>query len=247
MTDTPILQAVGVSKYFGATVSLADVSLAAHPGRVVALLGDNGAGKSTLVKIFSGVMRPDRGELRMRGELVRFNSPRDARERGIATTFQDLAVCGLMSITRNVVLGHEPTKGWGPFRWLDMKAAERQAHEAMAALGLPFKRHYGDFAETASGGERQAVAIARAMYYGSSCLLLDEPTAALAVRPARRVLDHIVAAKDAGHAVIFITHDFRHALEVADDLVVLSLGRVRGTFSRGEIDLDGLTRLVSES
>ncbi|MER9856414.1 MULTISPECIES: ATP-binding cassette domain-containing protein [unclassified Mesorhizobium] len=244
-TDVPVIEAVGLSKGFGATTALVDVSLKAYSGRILALLGDNGAGKSTLIKILSGVFPPDRGELRFNGEAIVLRNPNDARERGIATVFQDLAVCELLSVTRNVVLGREPQRSFGPFKWLDLKRADEMARSALHQLGVRWERGLDERGANISGGERQSLAIARAMYFGSSLLILDEPTSALAVRQAGKVLDHIVTARDQGQAVIFITHNFRHALAVADDLTVLAQGKVVGNFRRDEVELDDLTDLVA--
>jgi simple sugar transport system ATP-binding protein len=241
----PVMEALSISKAFGATTALVDVSLRAYAGRVLALLGDNGAGKSTLIKILSGVFGPDRGELRFRGEPVSFKNPAQARQLGIATVFQDLAVCELLSVTRNVVLGREPRKGFGPFKWLDMKRADEMARSALQQLGVRWERGLDERGVNISGGERQSLAIARAMFFGSSLLVLDEPTSALAVRQAGKVLEHILQARDQGQAVILITHNFRHALSVADDLTVLAQGRVAAHFRRDEIDLDDLTDLVA--
>src|SRR5215475_11426177 len=243
--SVPVMEAVNVSKAFGATTALVDVSLKAYAGRILALLGDNGAGKSTLIKILCGVFPPDRGELRFRGQPVTFTNPAQARELGIATVFQDLAVCELLSVTRNVVLGREPRKGFGPFKWLDMKRADKMARSALLQLGVRWERGLDERGVNISGGERQSLAIARAMFFGSSLLVLDEPTSALAVRQAAKVLDHILRAREQGQAVILITHNFRHALSVADDLVVLAQGRVAGQFRRDEIELDELTDLVA--
>jgi simple sugar transport system ATP-binding protein len=241
----PVIEAVNVSKAFGATTALVDVSLKAYAGRVLALLGDNGAGKSTLIKILSGVFPPDRGELRFRGKPVVFTNPAQARQLGIATVFQDLAVCELLSVTRNVVLGREPQKGFGPFKWLDLKRADEMARSAFNRLGVRWERGLDERGINISGGERQSLAIARAMFFGSSLLVLDEPTSALAVRQAGRVLDHIALAREHGQAVILITHNFRHALSVADELTVLAQGRVVGHFSRDQIELDELSELVA--
>jgi simple sugar transport system ATP-binding protein len=241
----PIVEAISISKAFGATTALVDVSLRAYSGRVLALLGDNGAGKSTLIKILSGVFGPDRGELRFRGEPVRFKNPAEARRLGIATVFQDLAVCELLSVTRNVVLGREPLKGFGPLKWLDMKRADEMARSALLQLGVRWERGLHERGVNISGGERQSLAIARAIFFGSTLLVLDEPTSALAVRQAGKVLDHILQARDHGQAIILITHNFRHALSVADDLTVLAQGRVAAHFRRDEIDLDDLTDLVA--
>ena len=241
----PVIEALNVSKAFGATTALVDVSLKAYAGRILALLGDNGAGKSTLIKILSGVFPPDRGGLRFRGEPVTFTNPAQARQLGIATVFQDLAVCELLSVTRNVVLGREPQKGLGPFKWLDMKRAEEMTRAALHQLGVRWERGLDERGVNISGGERQSLAIARAMFFGSSLLVLDEPTSALAVRQAGRVLDHILHARNQGQAVILITHNFRHALSVADDLTVLAQGRMAAQFRRDEIELDELTDLVA--
>ena len=241
----PIIEAVNVSKAFGPTTALVDASLKAYPGRILALIGDNGAGKSTLIKILSGVFPPDRGELRFRGKPVTFTNPAQARQLGIATVFQDLAVCELLSITRNVVLGREPVKGFGPFRWLDLRRAEEMTRSAFNQLGVRWERRFDERGMNISGGERQSLAIARAMFFGSSLLILDEPTSALAVRQAARVLDHIARARDQGQAVILITHNFRHALSVADDLTVIVQGSVAANFRRDEIELDALTDLVA--
>ena len=241
----PVIEAVNVSKAFGATTALVDVSLKAYSGRILALLGDNGAGKSTLIKILSGVFPPDRGQLRFRGELVTLRNPAQARQLGIATVFQDLAVCELLSVTRNVVLGREPQKGYGPFKWLDMKRADEMARSALHQLGVRWERGLDERGVNISGGERQSLAIARAMFFGSSLLVLDEPTSALAVRQAARVLDHIVHARNQGQAIVLITHNFRHALSVADDLTVLAQGRMAAHFRRDEIELDELTDLVA--
>jgi simple sugar transport system ATP-binding protein len=241
----PVMEAINISKAFGATTALVDVSLRSYAGRVLALLGDNGAGKSTLIKILSGVFPPDRGELRFRGAPVRFLNPAEARQLGIATVFQDLAVCELLSVTRNVVLGREPLKGVGPFKWFDMKRADEMARSALLRLGVRWERGLDERGVNISGGERQSLAIARAMFFGSSLLVLDEPTSALAVRQAGKVLDHILEARDQGQAVILITHNFRHALSVADDLTVLAQGKVAAHFRRDEIDIDELTDLVA--
>jgi simple sugar transport system ATP-binding protein len=241
----PVIEAVNISKAFGPTTALIDVSLRAYAGRILALLGDNGAGKSTLIKILCGVFRPDRGELRFRGAPVTFTNPAHARQLGIATVFQDLAICELLSVTRNIVLGREPQNGFGPFKWLDLKRADEMARSALHQLGVRWERGLDERGANISGGERQSLAIARAMFFGSSLLVLDEPTSALAVRQAGRVLDHIVQARDRGQAVILITHNFRHALSVADDLTVLAQGHVAAHFRRDEIDLESLTDLVA--
>jgi simple sugar transport system ATP-binding protein len=234
-----------ITKTFGPVTALNDVSFSAEYSRVLALLGDNGAGKTTLIKLLSGVIQPDSGELLMDGVVTQFRSPRQARRSGIATVFQDLAVCDLLSITRNIVLGNEPRVRLGPFAIYNAREADRIARVALHRLGARIDRDLSSYARTLSGGERQALAIARAMYYGSKCLILDEPTASLAARQANGVLNHVRAAADAGQAVILITHNYAQALSVADDILILSHGAVAGTFKRGEITAEDVMTLVS--
>jgi simple sugar transport system ATP-binding protein len=223
---------------------LRDVTLEAHAGTVLGLLGDNGAGKSTLIKILSGVYRPTTGTVEVNGRPTVLRSPHQARELGISTVFQDLAVCELMSISRNIVLGNEPTTGIGPVKWLDVKRADRIAREALAMLGVELHRDMSDPAATLSGGQRQALAIARAIYYGSKCLILDEPTAALAVRQTGQVLDQVRRARDAGQAVIIIMHNIQQALSVSDQIVVLARGRTVASSSTEGMSLEDVTELV---
>jgi simple sugar transport system ATP-binding protein len=242
-SDSPVLEARSISKYFGRVVAIKDVSLSVKAGEVNCLLGDNGAGKSTLIKTLSGVHRPDDGELLMDGKPVTLASPRDAQARGIATVFQDLAVLPLMSISRNFFLGNEPTRGVGPLRRFDMGYANRTAREKMHEIGIDV-RDTAQLVGTLSGGERQTLAIARAEYFGARVLILDEPTSALGVKQAAIVLRHILKARASGLAVIFITHNVQHALPVGDKFTILSHGRSEGVFKRGEVDLDQLLALM---
>ena len=174
------------------------------------MLGDNGAGKSTLIKILSGVYSPDKGEVLFEGEPVTFAGPRDARARGIATVFQDLATVPLMSVWRNFFLGNEPTRGRGPLQRMDIKGAQRIMREEMSKMGIDV-RDPDQTVGTLSGGERQAMAIARAVYFGAKVLILDEPTSALGVRQSGIVLKYVIQAREMGRAVIFITHNPHHA------------------------------------
>ena len=240
----PVVAVRHVTKQFASVVALRDVTLEAHAGRVLALLGDNGAGKSTLIKLLSGVYQPTSGSIEVDGRPTMLATPHIARQMGISTVFQDLAVCELLSISRNVVLGNEPRRRLGPFHWLDVRRADAIAHEALATLGVDLHREMGDPAGTLSGGQRQAVAIARAIFYGSRCLILDEPTAALAVRQTEQVLNQVRAARDAGQAVILITHNLDQALSVADAAVVLARGRVVGSFDAPSAEPEAITRLV---
>src|SRR5438552_11425338 len=198
----PLLEAQDVSKYFGSVITLQDISITVYAGEVMCLIGDNGAGKPTLIKILSGVHRPSEGQYLIEGKEVHFTSPRDALNVGIATVFQDLAVIPLMGISRNFFLGSEPTKGWGPFRRFDVNFANRVTREELSRMGIQI-RDTGQPVGTLSGGERQSVAIARAVYFGAKVLILDEPTAALGVKEAGIVLRYIAQARSRGLGVIF--------------------------------------------
>lgn len=235
----PLLEARDVSKSFGAVRAVEGVSLAVHAGQVTCLLGDNGAGKSTLIKLLSGVHSADSGTLAVDGRPVRFSAPRDALDAGVATVYQDLSVMPLMSVSRNFFLGNEPTVGVGPFRRWDGATASRVAREEMARIGIDV-RDTDQAVGTLSGGERQTLAIARAEYLGARVLILDEPTSALGVKQSAFVLRHIIAARNRGLGVIFITHNVQHALPIGDTFTVLSRGRTSATFRRGEIDAERL-------
>lgn len=207
--------------------------MAVYPGEVHCLLGDNGAGKSTLIKILSGVHGPDRGEMRVQGQPVSFGSPRDALHAGIATAYQDLAMIPLMSISRNFFLGSEPTTGWGPFKRFDVYTADEITRVELNNMGIAV-RDTTQPVGTLSGGERQSVAIARAVYFGAKVLILDEPTAALGVKEAGVVLRYIARAREQGLGVIFITHNVHHAWAIGDIFTLLSHGRSEGTFRKEE-------------
>jgi simple sugar transport system ATP-binding protein len=242
--DAPLLEVENVSKYFGNVIALKDLSTTVEEGQVTCVLGDNGAGKSTLIKILSGVHREDEGEIRMRGERVTFRSPRQAKERGIATVFQDLATVPLMSIWRNFFLGSEPTVGIGPLRRIDVPAAKRTMRDELAKMGIDV-RDPDQPVGTLSGGERQAVAIARAIHFGAKVLILDEPTSALGVKQSGIVLRYIVQARERGVGVIFISHNPHHAYPVGDTFVILNRGKLQGSWKRGEISRDELVQLMA--
>ena len=240
----PLMEVQSVSKYFGSVVALKDISMKVHAGEVMCLLGDNGAGKSTLIKILSGVHRPSDGHYMVEGKEARFSSPRDALNAGIATVFQDLAMIPLMGISRNFFLGAEPTKGWGPFRRFDVQHANRVTREELAKMGIHI-RDTGQPVGTLSGGERQSVAIARAVYFGAKVLILDEPTAALGVKEAGIVLRYIAQARARGLGVIFITHNPHHAYPIGDHFTVLNRGTSYGTFAKTEISREELTGMMA--
>jgi simple sugar transport system ATP-binding protein len=239
-----LIEVQNISKYFGSVIALNDVSLAVQAGEVMCLLGDNGAGKSTLIKILSGVHKPTRGRYLVNGQPVRFNSPRDALDAGIATVYQDLAMIPLMSISRNFFLGAEPTVGRGLLKRFDVQTANRIAKEEMAKMGIDI-RDPSQPVGTLSGGERQSVAIARAVYFGAKVLILDEPTAALGVKQAGTVLRYIARSKAQGIGVIFITHNPHHAWAVGDRFTVLKRGQSMGTFTKQEISREEIVRLMS--
>ena len=242
--DAPLLEARGISKYFGHVVALEDISMDVRPGEVMCLLGDNGAGKSSLIKTFSGVHQPDKGTLLLEGEETIFNSPRDAIDRGIATVYQDLAMIPLSGISRNFFLGREPTKGKGPFKMFDVAKADRITREELSKIGIEL-RDTSQPVATLSGGERQSVAIARAIHFGAKVLILDEPTSALGVKQAAIVLRYIAHAKEQGLGIIFISHNVYHAHPIGDRFTVLERGRSIGTFKKDEISIEELERLMA--
>jgi simple sugar transport system ATP-binding protein len=239
-----LLEARDVSKYFGSVIALKDISSSVAAGEVMCILGDNGAGKSTLIKILSGVHQPSEGALLVDGEAVSFSSPRDSLAHGIATVYQDLALIPLMSVWRNFLLGSEPTKGYGPFKRFDVAFARRTARHELRRMGIDI-RDPDQAVGSMSGGERQSLAIARAVYLGARVLILDEPTSALGVKQAGVVLRYIAAARDEGLGVVFITHNPHHAYPVGNRFLLLNRGRSMGTFPKEEITRDDLTRLMA--
>ncbi len=239
-----LLEVRDISKHFGNVIALKDVSAVVNAGEVTCVLGDNGAGKSTFIKILSGVHEHSEGELLVEGEPTHFSSPRDAKDLGIATVFQDLATVPLMAIWRNFFLGSEPMKGAGPLRRIDIKGAKKTMGEEMAKMGIDV-RDPDQMVGTLSGGERQALAIARAVYFGAKLLILDEPTSALGVKQSGVVLRYIVQARDRGLGVIFITHNPHHAFPVGDRFVILNRGRLMGDWRKNEIPRDELVKQMS--
>jgi simple sugar transport system ATP-binding protein len=233
-----------VSRHFGQVVALDDVSFSARNGAVTCLLGDNGAGKSTVIRILSGVYAPTAGSYRIDGVPVQLHSPREALQRGIATVHQDLGLIPLLSIWRNFFLGAEPTRGVGPWRRIDVRACRAKTRDALQAMGITI-RDPDEPVAMLSGGERQSIAIARAIHRGARTLILDEPTAALGVKQAEIVLRNISNARDRGVAVIFVTHNPQHAYIVGDQFIVLQQGRVIGQFTRDEVEPVRLSELMS--
>ena len=225
-------------------IALSGVSMTVLPGEVHCLLGDNGAGKSTLIKTLSGVHPPSAGQIVIEGQPVTMAGPRDALDRGIATVFQDLAMIPLMSITRNFFMGREITKGAGPLRRFDIATANRVAREEMQKIGIDV-RDPTQAVGTLSGGERQCVAIARAVYFGAKVLILDEPTSALGVKQASVVLKYVAQARARGLGVIFITHNVHHAWAVGDKFTVLNRGKTLGTHTKASITREELLNMMA--
>ncbi len=243
-TTAPLIDVQNISKQFGSVIALSGVSMTVQAGEVHCLLGDNGAGKSTLIKTLSGVHQPTGGQILIEGEPTLLQSPRDALDRGIATVFQDLAMIPLMSITRNFFMGREMETGWGPFRRFDVTRANKIARDEMGKIGIQV-RDASQAVGTLSGGERQCVAIARAVYFGAKVLILDEPTSALGVKQASVVLRYVAQARGRGLGVIFITHNVHHAWAVGDKFTVLNRGKTLGTFAKDEIEREQLLNMMA--
>ncbi|WP_417670506.1 ATP-binding cassette domain-containing protein [Roseibium sp.] len=233
-----------IEKHFGSVIALAGVSLEVFPGECHCLLGDNGAGKSTFIKTMSGVHKPTKGEIRFENKPMRFERPRDAITAGIATVYQDLAMIPLMSISRNFFMGNEPLRKVGPLKFFDHEHANKVTMEEMRKMGINL-RGPDQAVGTLSGGERQTVAIARAVHFGAKVLILDEPTSALGVRQTANVLATIDKVRKQGVAVVFITHNVRHALAVGDRFTVLNRGKTLGTAQRGQITPEELQDMMA--
>jgi simple sugar transport system ATP-binding protein len=241
----PILELKNVNKSFGPIEVLNNISLQVKAGEVLCLLGDNGAGKSTLIKILSGVYVTTSGEILMDGTTVAFENPRQASDRGIATVHQFGGTFPLMSIGRSFFVGVEPTKGWGPFKIFDRKKANEVAVKAVQDFGITRIDDGDRLVGGLSGGERQSLAIARAVHFGARVLILDEPTAALGVKQASHVLRIVNQAKKRGLAVIFITHQVMHAMAVGDHFAVLIRGSIAADFKKGERTREEITDLMA--
>jgi simple sugar transport system ATP-binding protein len=242
--SAPLIEVDGIGKNYGSVIALRDVSTVVNAGEVTCVLGDNGAGKSTLIKVLAGVHQHDRGRLVVNGQDTRFTSPRDALDAGIATVYQDLAVVPLMSVWRNFFLGSEPTVGVGPFQRLDRKRGKQIAKEALGDLGIDL-RDVEQPVGTLSGGERQCVAIARAIYFGAKVLILDEPTAALGVKQSGVVLRYVAQARDRGLGIVLVTHNPHHAYPVGNRFLLLKRGASLGSVEKSEITIEELTRQMA--
>jgi len=224
----PVLQGRGLVKRFGHVVALDHADFELYPGEILAVIGDNGAGKSTLIKALTGAIMPDEGDILLDGEAVKFRSPLDARQVGIETVYQTLALAPALSIADNLFLGREQRSKniWGKLLGnLDRAAMQRRARDELNRLGIMTVQSIRQTVETLSGGQRQAIAVARAAAFGSRVVIMDEPTAALGVRESRRVLDLILAVKSRGLPIVLISHNMPHVFEVADRVHIHRLGR----------------------
>ena len=243
--SNPLIETKELVKKFGSFTALNGVSLKVYPGEVHALLGDNGAGKSTLIKASSGVHQPTSGKILVEGKETKFNSPRDASEVGIGTVYQDLALNSLTSVTRNFFLGRELKFGNGPFGILKMKKMHNIAIEEMAKIGIKIEDPEQPVG-TMSGGQRQTLAIARAIYFGAKVLILDEPTSALGQKQQMEVLKTIKKVQQLGNiAIILITHNEIHARLIADRYTFISLGEVIGSGTSKDLEGDDIRRLMA--
>jgi simple sugar transport system ATP-binding protein len=241
----PLVEMLGIEKHFGAVTALDGVDLHVGEAEVVGLLGDNGAGKSTLIKILSGAFRPSAGEVRFKGRAVRFGSTRDAIRAGIETIYQDSALVEQMSIARNLFLGREPTRAVGPLRAIDQDYVVRMTRELMNRVGIVKDLDPDTPIGRLSGGERQAIAIARAMFFEADLIIMDEPTNNLGVEEADGVMRFIREARDAGHSSILISHNIHHVFQVVDRVVVLRHGKRVGDVRRADTSVQEVEELIT--
>jgi simple sugar transport system ATP-binding protein len=240
----PIIQMTNIEKHFGSVIALAGVTIDFYPGECHCLLGDNGAGKSTFIKTMSGVHKPTSGEIKFEGKPMQFDDPRDSIAAGIATVYQDLAMIPLMSVSRNFFMGNEPIKKRAGMSFFDHEHANDVTMSEMRKMGINL-RGPDQAVGTLSGGERQTVAIARAVHFGAKVLILDEPTSALGVRQTANVLSTVDKVRKQGISVVFITHNVRHAMAVGDRFTVLNRGKTYGTAEKGQITPEELQDLMA--
>jgi ABC-type sugar transport system ATPase subunit len=246
MSDEYLLEARHIQKRFGSVVALREANFSLRAGEVHALVGDNGAGKSTLIKIISGVLQPDGGELLVAGESVKLHSPIDARRLGIETVYQDLALAGHLDSSSNLFLGREALLP-GPLGWLgflDNRTMRRRSEEELRRLKIGIKS-VEQPVSSMSGGQRQAVAVARAVAWGTRIVIMDEPTAALGVRESLMVLQLIRETRGRGIGIIMISHNLPEVFGVADRITVMRLGRTINTYSRDETSMEGIVRMMT--
>lgn len=246
--NVPVVHMENIVKRFGSVRALEGVDFTVQEREVVGLLGDNGAGKSTLIKVLTGVHRPDSGRIYFQGKPVEIKSPRHARKLGIETVYQDLALVNLMSVTRNFYLGRELIKKFGPLHFLDLKQMAVRTQEALVDIGIEIfsgARSVTEKVDKLSGGERQSVAIGRAVHFGASLLILDEPTSALSVGETEKVLKYTLNAKERGLSVIFISHNIHNVYQVADRYTILRQGRTVSNYQRGELSEGDIADIIT--
>jgi simple sugar transport system ATP-binding protein len=239
-----VVEMKNIVKRFGTVEALRGVDFTVEKGKVHALMGDNGAGKSTLIKVLTGVYTPTSGDIYFEGKRATISSPADARALGIETCYQDLALIPLMSIWRNFFLGREMCTNLGPIKWLHRAEMQRLCREALHDIGIEI-RSTKEMVGKMSGGERQSIAIGRAIHFGAKLLILDEPTSALSVGETRKVLTYIENAKAKGLPVIFITHNVGHIYQVSDNYTIIRQGRKVGTYQKGELTQKDIADLIT--
>ncbi|MFW6381088.1 MAG: ATP-binding cassette domain-containing protein [Bacillota bacterium] len=244
MNEEYLVEMKNIHKSFGAVRALRGVDFNVKKQEVVGLLGDNGAGKSTLIKILCGVLPPDRGEIYYKGEELNISSPYEARNKGIETVHQELSLVNTMPIARNMFLGKEPTKKIGPFKFLDKKKMNEEASKVIGEVGIKV-RSPDEFVSILSGGERQAIAIGRAVHFDARLLILDEPLRALSVKEQNNVLEHIRQVREGGASIIFISHNVYHAYSVTDRFVLLNKGEKQGEIMSEDCNPEEIAEYVS--
>jgi simple sugar transport system ATP-binding protein len=242
--DTLVVRMENIVKRFGTVTALDGVDFTVGQRQIMALIGDNGAGKSTLIKILTGVYTPTSGQIYFEGRPVQIRSPRDARALGIETVYQDLALVNQMSITRNFFLGRELARKIGLVNWLNVHEMNTRTCSALQDVGIEIRSPI-EKVEKLSGGERQSIAIGRALHFGARLLILDEPTSALSVAETHKVLTYTLNAKERGLSVIFITHNVHHVYQVADAYTIIRHGRKVGTYAKGELTENDIADLIT--
>jgi ABC-type sugar transport system ATPase subunit len=242
----PVLRAQAISKRYGNVVALYDVDFEVNAGEIVALIGDNGAGKSTLTKVLAGAIAPDSGTIEMLGKHVAFSSPADARNAGIETTYQDLALAEDLDIAANLFLAREIVRPgiWGTLDFLDRPAMRKSAEEHLRDFGIKIDS-IDQRVDTLSGGQRQAIAVARSVFWGSKLVIMDEPTAALGVAQSSLVFNLMRKVRDAGTAVVFISHNLPQVFDVSDRIVVLRRGQRVATLDPKSASMDQAVSLMT--
>lgn len=244
MENAMIMRLENISKYFGKVRALNNISVNIRKNEILGLLGDNGAGKTTLVNILSGVIAPSHGQMHFEGNPVKFSSPKEAKELGIDTVEQHLSLISIMSIARNFYLGRELVRKFGPVTVLDRIKMDRECKKAVEEIGVRV-RSPEDMVSTLSGGERQAISIGRAFYFGCKLLLLDEPLAALSIKEARKVHDMILQIRDAGTSVVYITHNVYHVYPIADRFVLLDRGDKLSEVDKKDVTAEAIIEAIA--